>query len=90
MAKITTSAKGSKVDFDLLQIKQEMANIPTSINVTTRQKFVDEKSSKAKPKAGEVPEAIKNADWNVVNDDVETVVGDIQFSVTKKDTKNVK
>lgn len=43
MSKIVTSAKGEKVDFDLLTIKNTMAAIPITENVRKREKFINKK-----------------------------------------------
>ena len=37
------SAKGVMVDFDLLKIKQNMASAPVSVDVKTRQDFIESK-----------------------------------------------
>lgn len=55
MARITTSARGEKVDFDLLAIQQALASAPRPIQVDTRQRFIEEKEGiKAKPVANAI------------------------------------
>lgn len=44
MSKITRSARGELVDFDLLSIKQQLATTPTHVNVDARRRFIDEKN----------------------------------------------
>ena len=80
------SAKGDIVDFDMLDIKQQLANIPTQVQVTQRQQYVDEKSSKAKPKPGVVPEYIQQADWNVLSTE-ETHHGDLEVHISSSATE---
>lgn len=43
MAKIVTSARGEKVDFDLLRIKNSMAAVPPTENVKKRERFINKK-----------------------------------------------
>ncbi len=43
MANLVKSARGSLVDFDLMKIKQQMADAPTTTNVAARQNFIDNK-----------------------------------------------
>lgn len=43
MAKIVTSARGEKVDFDLLKIKNSIAAVPPTENVKKRERFINKK-----------------------------------------------
>lgn len=43
MAKIVTSARGEKVDFDLLRIKNSIAAVPPTENVKKRERFINKK-----------------------------------------------
>jgi len=43
MPKKVKSAKGVVVDFDLLKIKQQMAEKPTPVEVKNREEFIDKK-----------------------------------------------
>ena len=43
MPKKVRSAKGEIVDFDLMKIKEQMANAPEPTNVEARQDFIDQK-----------------------------------------------
>jgi len=43
MSKKTRSAKGEEVDFDLLEIKAQIASAPKTINVKKREDFIDKK-----------------------------------------------
>ena len=82
------SAKGEIVDFDMIDIKQQLANIPTQVNVSLRQQYVDEKSSKAKPKPGVVPEYIQAAEWNVLSTDT-TQHGDLEVHISQNEPAQV-
>jgi hypothetical protein len=44
MAKMGISARGVSVNFDILQIKQQLASKPVSIGVDERRKFIDVKN----------------------------------------------
>lgn len=46
MTNIVKSAKGVPVDFDLLKIKQQMANAPKTTVVQAREDFIDKKFSR--------------------------------------------
>lgn len=74
------SAKGEIVDFDLIDIKQQMANIPTHVSVALRQQYIDEKTTKAKRQAAEVPDYIKSAPWNVLSAE-ENQHGDVEVEL---------
>jgi hypothetical protein len=43
MSKKARSARGDIVDFDLLTIKQQLADAPIPVGATHRRKFIDEK-----------------------------------------------
>lgn len=43
MANIVKSARGERVDFDLLSIKSSMAAIPITDNVQKRERFINKK-----------------------------------------------
>lgn len=43
MSKKARSARGDIVDFDLLTIKQQLAEMPIPVGATHRRKFIDEK-----------------------------------------------
>lgn len=43
MSKVTRSARGEAVDFDLLAIKNQLAATPTPVNVNARRNFIDER-----------------------------------------------
>lgn len=54
MAK-SRSARGQLVDFDLLKIKQQLAQIPASTSTLERRKFVDQKDSARRVKKNSQP-----------------------------------
>ena len=43
MAKIVTSARGERVDFDLISIKNSMAAVPLNENNKKRERFINKK-----------------------------------------------
>jgi hypothetical protein len=43
MARKTKSARGEAVDFDILDIKAQMATAPKTVDVTAREDYVDKK-----------------------------------------------
>lgn len=43
MKKVTRSARGVVVDFDLLKIKQQIATAPKTTDVKARESFIDQK-----------------------------------------------
>ena len=43
MSKKVRSAKGTEVDFDLLEIKSQIASSPKTIDVKKREDFIDRK-----------------------------------------------
>lgn len=51
MARIVTTARGEKVDFDALLIKQQLAQAPMNIEVERRKQFIDSKEGKAPKQA---------------------------------------
>jgi hypothetical protein len=62
MGRITRSARGEIVDFDILEIQQALAAAPIPVSVNQRRKFIDEKGgfSKATPVAEPVETAISD------------------------------
>lgn len=43
MSRVTRSARGEAVNFDLLTIKQQLASTPAPVNVSARRNFIDER-----------------------------------------------
>jgi hypothetical protein len=43
MGRAVRSARGEKVDFDLLKIKQQIASAPKTTDVKARENFIDQK-----------------------------------------------
>lgn len=54
MTKIVRTARGDMVDFDLIKIKQQLADVPAPTEVAARENFV-EKRLKRKLKTKTVP-----------------------------------
>jgi hypothetical protein len=51
MSKVTRSAKGAIVDFDLLKIKEQMAATPKAAPVKARENFIDQRFKRRIKKA---------------------------------------
>jgi len=87
MGKMGTSARGERVDFDILAIKQQLASKPVAIGVDSRRKFIDTKEG-LKPK--EVKQPIQNA-LKVINTvpqvKPDTFVDDDGTVITKTQTE---
>lgn len=67
MAKIVTSARGEKVDFDLIGIKNSMAALPANENVKKRERFINKKRRRGlKRKADEMAQTKRLEDANFV------------------------
>jgi hypothetical protein len=45
MARVARSARGEAVDFDLIQIRQQLAEAPPPIEVANRRQYIDSKES---------------------------------------------
>lgn len=58
MAVIGMSAKGVRVDFDMLAIRQQLASRPIAVGVNERRTFIDTKDG-IKPK--EIVQPVQNA-----------------------------
>ncbi len=65
MAKIVTSARGEKVDFDLISIKNSMAAVPLNDNVKKRERFINKKRRRGiKRKVDEMAQSKRLEDAN--------------------------
>lgn len=51
MAKKVRTAKGNVIDFDLFKIKQQMGNVPKTVEVKTREDFIERKLRRLRRKA---------------------------------------
>lgn len=56
MPRLVRSARGEIVDFDLILIKNQLAQAPQNIEVARRQQFIDSKEGGKQPKP--VPQAV--------------------------------
>jgi hypothetical protein len=45
MGKLARSARGKVVDFDLIAIRQQLANAPAPVEVSTRREYIDNKEA---------------------------------------------
>ncbi len=65
MAKIVTSARGEKVDFDLISIKNSMAAVPLNDNIKKRERFINKKRRRGiKRKVDEMAQSKRLEDAN--------------------------
>lgn len=65
MAKIVTSARGERVDFDLIGIKSALASIPATKNVKGRERFINKKRRRGlKRKVDEMAQTKRLEDAN--------------------------
>lgn len=65
MAKIVTSARGERVDFDLISIKNSMAAVPLNDNVKKRERFINKKRRRGlKRKVDEMAQSKRLDDAN--------------------------
>lgn len=51
MSKTAKSAKGAVVNFDLLQIQNQLASVPKPVNVAVREELIDRKLKRRTRKA---------------------------------------
>lgn len=65
MSKKVRSAKGELVDFDLLQVKEQISNQPTPQDVRARQDFIEKRLRRRLKKVPTPPPAVKNEDREV-------------------------
>jgi len=82
------SARGVMVDFDLLKIKQNMAKAPVSVDVRTRQDFIESRTKRKTKKAVEdsieintipedMPEPPSAPNEELINEDVTTETSEV-------------
>lgn len=65
MSKIVTSARGERVDFDLIGIKSALASIPATKNVKGRERFINKKRRRGlKRKVDEMAQTKRLEDAN--------------------------
>jgi hypothetical protein len=57
----TRSARGEVVDFDLIQIKQDIASGPRPVNVSSREEFIDRRVRRRAKKATVVEEIVADS-----------------------------
>jgi hypothetical protein len=86
------SARGEIVDFDILQIKQQLAATPVQVGTEERRRFIDTKDG-VKPKtvsASEIPTGLKDisamsmaADFVVEEEPVEEPVVEVSTKKAK-------
>lgn len=56
MAKTVKSARGASVNFDLLQIQNQLASVPKPVNVAVREDLIDRKLRRRTKKATLTPD----------------------------------
>lgn len=62
MGKKVRSAKGVIIDFDLLKIKEQIAQTPPSVDVKKREEFIDKKFQRRLRKQKKEVEALATVD----------------------------
>ena len=82
MSRLTRSARGSLVDFDLLAIKQQIAAAPTPVSVDQRRKFIDEKDG-LKSKVQVAPQVEEAEEDSPVHEALVVAVEGVQQSSKK-------
>lgn len=75
------SARGARVDFDLLKIKQQIAAAPKTVNVTAREDFIDSRLKRRLKR--QTQEAIAQVEINTdpTSDESEVDEGEIDAVV---------
>lgn len=69
MGRAVKSAKGERVDFDLLKIKQQIASAPKTTDVKARESFIDQKfKRRLKKLTRETKAAVTEREEPVVSD----------------------
>ncbi|PPD53418.1 MAG: hypothetical protein CTY12_04880 [Methylotenera sp.] len=82
------SARGERVDFDLLKIKQQIAAAPKTVNVTAREDFIDGRLKRRLKR--QTQEAISQVEINTdpivdtVDEEVDAIVIDVPDPINKK------
>lgn len=82
------SARGERVDFDLLKIKQQIAAAPKTVNVTAREDFIDSRLKRRLKR--QTQEAIAQVEINTdpiaeeVSEEVDAIVMDVPEPTNKK------
>lgn len=90
MAKRVRSAKGEIVDFDLLKIKEQIAAAPETMEVRSRQDFIERKlrrRMKIAPKITLPPKEVRVPTEKIVQIDAETEQQTVIEVDTDKKTK---
>lgn len=86
------SARGERVDFDLLKIKQQIASAPKTTTVKAREDFIDQKFKRRL--ARQTREVMNQAATPESDPLVEDVVDDVEFDIEDvvdetEDNKNI-
>ena len=87
---VVRSARGEIVDFDLLKIKQQMAELPKSIVVEARESFIDNKFKRQLKRQTQEAVALVTADNEI--ETVEDIMDEPELIdepiITENQTKN--
>lgn len=84
MSTKVTSARGQEVDFDLMRIKQQIGSAPKTVDVKTREQFVDLRlRRRARVSSAKLPQAIEEIQAAEEVKSMEVV----DSTTTEKDTK---
>lgn len=98
MAKIVTSARGERVDFDLIGIKNSMAALPANENVKKRERFINKKRRRGlKRKVDELAQTkrLEDANFDAATelegaDENEQIISGVSEDATQSEVKRRK
>jgi hypothetical protein len=71
MSKVARSARGQQVDFDLIAIRQQLAMAPTSVEVSARRNYIDNKDISRKDNSSPLSPIIIGGD--TIEDEFENI-----------------
>ncbi len=83
------SAKGEIVDFDLLNIKQQMATMPASTDVLARQNIIEKRVNRRVAKKTEAEREIIEVDTQITNNENITSDESIKYIDENKESTEV-
>lgn len=83
------SAKGEIVDFDLLNIKQQMATMPASTDVLARQNIIEKRVNRRVSKKTEAEREIIEVDTQITNNENITSDESIKYIDENKESTEV-
>lgn len=84
MPKKVRTAKGSVIDFDLFKIKQQMGNVPKTVDVKTREDFIERKLRRLRRKAEADAKKKAAEEAGVVTEESTVVTEDTKAAAPKR------